>query len=218
MKNLYKIFDKLDFSNLISIKKDLPLCKKIVDGLNVSELRKEMMVFDDNMKKISKKIKNDQQIPKKMWWNYLNIDSDEALSLLYDVDFLEKYRIWHMCKFDSSLPWNNLHRSIGQYTKSLLSTFNFHRPRYVECHPGWELKEHIDWSSNKKNGLRCHLMIDTNEKCIHSVRDSNGNLHEFNFLPGEIWFLNVEFPHRAYNLGDTVRTSISFELFDDSMI
>ena len=62
------------------------------------------------------------------------------------------------------------------------------------------------------------MILEHNDDIYHCVTDDSGNEHEINMQPGEVWFYNVQKTHRAENLGTTVRSSLSFELFNDTLI
>lgn len=206
-----KLYDSLDFSKHIKISKELPLYKKILEGVNSNSIISELKDYTP-----------ENQI--KPWFGtYTNTTiSRDAIAELQNVGFNidGNYKQKQLCSYQIPFPWQNWQYGIGKYTKSVFEKYlpGFHRPRYVEAKPGWQVSEHTDWKTNAKHGLRCHLILETNEDCKHFIKDDDDVEHELTFAPGEVWFYNVEKPHRAYNLGSTIRKSLSFELINDDLL
>ena len=212
-KIVLKIFENMDFSDSITISKTLPTHKKIMDGLPASDLLSEMNSFI---------VAEDGHGSGAAWFDVYGIDVQESVDDLKAIGLISetRYKQWQMTEKQIETPWQTWRSGIGSTTKNLFQTQlnGFHRPRYVEVGPGWEVSNHRDWGDNNKLGLRCHLILETNDDCIHYVTDDDGVEHEINFQPGEVWFYNIEKLHRAKNAGSTIRKSISFELFNDSLI
>jgi hypothetical protein len=206
---MLEIFKSLDFSDSISIEKDIPPFKKILDGLDYISLLNEMNSFaiDDNK-------------ASSPWFSMYGIDIQTSLDELNSIGLTSGYQQWQMTQKQLGVPWQTWREEIGTKTRELFETqlIGFHRPRYVTVQPGWEVNNHKAWDNNYKLGLRCHLILDTNDDCIHYITDDTGVEHELHFKPGEVWFYDVSKIHRAKNSGNTVRKSISFELFNDDLL
>ena len=206
-----KIFESTDFSEHITITKELPLYKKILDGIDISSVLSELEKYTP---------KNQPNNP---WFaSYYKDKHNEALKELIDLGFKlgGNYVQKQLCSYQTEFPWQTWQSGVGVHTQNIFKNHipGFHRPRYVEVEPGWQVETHRDWQTTSKHGLRCHLMLETNDKCKHYITDDKGVEHELHFAPGEVWFYNVEKPHRACNLGDTVRKSLSFELVNDELL
>lgn len=212
-----KIFETIDFSESITITKNLPLCQKILDNVDASSILVELEEY----------IPADR--PNTPWfaveWEEgleKEIKVNEALEEIKAVGFNVNgnYNQKQLCTYQSGFPWQNWQDGVGNSVKEFfIKNFpNFHRPRYVEAYPGFETTKHSDWNDNKKCGIRCHLTLDTNDECAYFVTDDQGVEHKFIFNAGEVWFINAEKMHREYNLGSTIRKSISFELTSDTLI
>lgn len=211
-KIVLKIFENLDFSDSISITKTLPSHKKIMDGLPVDDLLAEFNEFA---------IEENLYLSGSPWFDVYGIDVTESMDELRAIGLIPEYRQWQLTKKQIPTPWQDWRDEYnGSVTKNMFETQlpGFHRPRYVMVKPGWEVTSHRDWGDNNKLGLRCHLILETNDDCIHYVTDDDGIEHELHFAPGEVWFYNIEKLHRAKNAGSTIRKSISFELFDDTLL
>ena len=204
-----KAYDNLDFSSSINITKTIPLYQKLLDGLDVTQLISEMNTFIAN--------KTQDTTP---WLSAFDVSMDPVKEELTANGLLVGYNQHQLTQKQNTAPWQTWFDEVGTYTKNMFETklSGFNRPRYVYAQPGWEVKNHSDWDSNSKHGLRCHLILEHNDKCRHYVTDDDGTEHEINMQPGEVWFYNVQKTHRAENLGSTVRSSLSFELFNDTLI
>lgn len=219
-----KIYESLDFSKHISITKELPLYKKLCDDIPVDMILSELENY------VPENYVNGEQT--RPWFSvYDNTIREtqrqakvrEALEELEDVGFnlYDNYTQKQLTKYQTTFPWQNWADALSNsVTKTTFENFleGYSRPRYVEAKPGWRLTTHRDWHNSSRYGLRCHLMLETNDECKHYITDDDGVEHELHFAPGEVWFYNVEKPHRACNLGDTVRKSLSFELVNDDLL
>jgi hypothetical protein len=208
---MLKIFESLDFSDSISITKELPPYQKLVDGLDVNTLIDEMKVFSD------------LYIEGAPWPTVYGVSVESGTPAYEELKMnglLGGYNQKQLTQSQIESPWQTWKDNVGTYTKSVFETYlsSFHRPRYVTTKPGWMVRNHTDWDSNLKFGLRCHLILETNDQCKHYVTDDEGIEHELHFAPGEVWFYNIQKLHRAENSGTTKRTSLSFELFNDDLI
>lgn len=206
-----KVYESLDFSEHITITKELPLYKKILEGIDTSAILSELENYTP------------ENQPNKPWFGSYSMDKvNEALEELTDIGFNigGNYKQKQLCSYQTGFPWQTWQSGIGVYTQYVFQNHlpGFHRPRYVEAKPGWQVREHTDWGTNSNYGLRCHLILETNDDCKHFITGDDGVEHELTFAPGEVWFYNVEKPHRAYNLGSTIRKSLSFELINDDLI
>jgi len=203
-----EVFKNLDFSESISIEKELPPYKKIVEGLDHEKLLTEMNQFAIPENKASSP-----------WFSVYDINIPNSLIELANIGLTSGYQQWQMTEKQIPVPWQTWRDGIGSITKNTFESLidGFHRPRYVTVQPGWEVTNHRDWGDNSKLGLRCHLILETNDDCLHYITDDEGIEHELHFAPGEVWFYNIEKLHRAKNAGSTVRKSISFELFNDDL-
>lgn len=208
---MLKVFESLDFSDSISITKTLPSHKKLLDGLDVPSMLSEMNGFANDANKYP------GGAP---WFSVYGQDVNASFEELANIGLTVGYQQWQMTESQIPTPWQTWRSGIGPVTKNIFETLldGFHRPRYVEVQPGWEVTNHRDWGDNNKLGLRCHLILETNDDCRHYVTDDEGVEHELHFAPGEVWFYNIEKIHRAHNIGSTVRKSISFELFNDDLL
>lgn len=208
---MLKLFENLDFSESISITKELPAYKRIVTDLPVAELLAEMNSF------CTEENKYPDNSP---WFSVYGPDVTMSRAELESIGLLQCYQQWQMTEKQFETPWQNWRAEIGTSTKNIFETLldGFHRPRYVEVQPGWEVINHRDWGDNNKLGLRCHLILETNDDCLHYITDDEGIEHELHFAPGDVWFYNIEKIHRAKNAGSTIRKSISFELFNDDLL
>lgn len=208
---MLKLFENLDFSESISITKELPVYKKIATDLPVTELLAEMNSF------CTEENKYPDNSP---WFSVYGPDVTMSRADLASIGLLQHYQQWQMTEKQIETPWQNWRAGIGASTKTIFETqlSSFHRPRYVEVGPGWEVTNHKDWTDNNKLGLRCHLILETNDQCMHYVTDDAGIEHELHFVPGDVWFYDISRMHRAHNLGTTIRKSISFELFNDDLL
>ena len=206
-----KLFETMDFSESISVTKSLPLFQKILDGLDVELLLSEMNSFISDDKKYA------DNAP---WFSIYDIDVASSKQQLLDIGLLNYYQQYQMTQSQIEVPWQNWRDGIGDYTKSVFndSLPGFHRPRYVVAGPGWQVSNHTDWGSNSQLGLRFHLLLQTNDQCVHYATGDDNIEQSVAFQPGEVWFYNVEKTHRAENLGSAIRKSISFELFNDDLI
>jgi hypothetical protein len=204
-----EVFKNLDFSESISIKKELPAYKKIAEGFDYVNLLDEMNKFAISENKASSP-----------WFQIYGKSIETPLEELANIGLTVGYQQWQMTQKQIATPWQTWRDGIGPITRDIFETHldGFHRPRYVEVQPGWEVTNHRDWGDNNKLGLRCHLILETNDDCRHYVTDDEGVEHELHFAPGEVWFYNIEKLHRAKNAGSTIRKSISFELFTDDLL
>lgn len=205
---MLKVFESLDFSESINITKEIPLYQKLIEGLDVETLIDEMRVFTNSY------------VAQDPWPTVYGISMEAIYNELNSNGLLHGYGQKQLTQKQVETPWQTWNDNVGDYTKSIFETrlSSFHRPRYVRAEPGWTVNNHRDWDSNLKFGLRCHLILETNDQCKHYVTDDEGTEHELVFQPGEVWFYNIENLHRAENLGTTARTSLSFELFSDDLI
>lgn len=208
---MLKLFENLDFSESITITKELPAYKKIMDGLPVADLLAEMNSFCTDENRYS---------DGSPWFSVYGQNIYESMEQLANIGLTNGYQQWQMTEKQIQTPWQTWRNEIGDVTKNMFETQlnGFHRPRYVQINPGWEVNSHRDWGDNLKLGLRCHLILEKNDQCVHYVTDDDGIEHELHFQPGEVWFYNIEKLHRAHNTGSTVRKSISFELFNDDLL
>jgi len=220
-----KIYESLDFSKHVSITKELPLYKKLCDDIPVDMILSELENYvpenhvsggeqtrpwfsahDNTMRETERQAK-----------------MKEALQELEDLGFRlrNNYTQKQLTIYQENIPWQNWAKALSDsITKSTFESFleGYSRPRYVVAKPGWQCNTHRDWHATARHGLRCHLMLETNDECKHYITDDDGVEHELHFAPGEVWFYNVEKPHRACNLGDTERKSLSFELVNDDLL
>jgi hypothetical protein len=207
---MLKLFESLNFSDSINITKPLPAYKKLLDGLDATSLLNEMNSFA---------IDANKSPSNEPWFSVYDINAQDSLSELANIGLTSGYQQWQMTEKQIPVPWQTWRDGIGSITKNTFESLidGFHRPRYVTVKPGWEVTNHRDWGDNSKLGLRCHLILETNDDCLHYITDDEGIEHELHFAPGEVWFYNIEKLHRAKNAGSTVRKSISFELFNDDL-
>lgn len=208
---MLKVFESMDFSSSISITKTLPSHKKLLDGLDASSMLSEMNGFANDENKYP------DGAP---WFSVYGQDVNSSFEELAEIGLTTGYQQWQMTENQIATPWQTWRNGVGSVTKNIFATQlnGFHRPRYVEVYPGWEVSSHRDWSDNNKLGLRCHLILETNSHCLHYVTDDDGVEHELHFAPGEVWFYDIARTHRAKNAGSSIRKSISFELFNDDLI
>jgi hypothetical protein len=215
-----KIYDSLNFSKDITIRNELPSHKKIIDYIGVDTLLSELENYTSNTTT--------------HWFeSYINVVKEttkqniinESMKQLNDIGLHvggkgQNYIQRQLTQPQSKFPWTTWQKGVGPHTRKVFENLipGFNRPRYVEAKPGWKLDTHTDWNYSSRHGLRCHLMLEVNPDCKHFITDIHDIEHEIHMKPGEVWFLNVERPHHAYNLGSTVRKSLSFELINDDLL
>jgi len=204
-----EVFKNLDFSESISIEKELPLYKKIVEGLDHEKLLAEMNQFAVPENKATSP-----------WFQIYGESIGNPLEELNNLGLIDGCEFWQMTQKQIATPWQTWRDGIGSTTRDIFETHlrNFHRPRYIIAQPGWQTQSHRDWDDNNKLGLRCHLILETNDDCLHYITDDEGVEHELHFKPGEVWFYNTEKLNREKNAGSGLRKSISFELFNDDLL
>jgi len=202
-----KVFQKEDLSCYVTKSKDSLPAAVCLGQVDADKLIQERDYY----------IKNFENLESAKW--IAKIDR-RARQELIDLGWYGDYYQKPICKINrSSQLFNEYIQGIGEYTKQVLDSYGpFHRPRYVFSGKNWSIKKHVDWNADEVHlhGFRIHIMLKTDDS-NYCIIEENGEDKKYNFAKGEVWFLNVTYPHAISPIIDT-RESISFDILSDKII
>ena len=96
---------------------------------------------------------------------------------------------------------------LESYLHEILDTIGedkVHRARFAKLLPNSKIKPHIDYDTTY--GIRIHIPIITNNKCVLGGINKDGKSQEFHMpADGSVWFVNPGLKHWAINNGQSER-------------
>jgi hypothetical protein len=87
------------------------------------------------------------------------------------------------------------------------------RVRLLALQPGAEIGVHTDGPGGATREARLHLPITTNTRAAMTIADE-----DIPMAPGELWWLNVDLPHSARNLGTEPRVHLVIDCVHDAWL